>query len=503
MRYICLIFIILTLYASRSWAQSEANIWYFGNHAGLDFSQQKPVQLTDSELNTIEGCASISNKKGKLLFYTDGITVWNRNHKMMRNGTQLHGDPSSTQSGIIIPKPQSNHVYYIFTIDKEAGEKGLCYSTIDMLKDGGLGQVIQKNKLLKVPVTEKVTAVKHRNGKDMWVISHVSNTNEFIAYLVTKHGVISKPIVSKIGIVHEDSKGYLKASPTGLNLALTIEMQNLAEVYEFDNLKGKVTQPIMLRMPEDSRVYGIEFSPDGSLLYIGAGGTGIIYQYNLLAGSEKGINRSRKEIGKSEVDFLTFKGWLGALQLAPDGKIYVSQYDSPYLGVIMNPNKIDKACNYNPEGFALKHGATCKLGIPTFAQSFFRHHELDDKRIEYFDGIKKIGHPLVLKNVIFDVNRYDLRTSSFKELDLLVKILKEDKILHIAVLGHTDNQGNIEANLNLSDNRAKSVMKYLETKGIDPNRMTFRGYGSGKPMTTNATVKGRQANRRVEFILQN
>jgi len=486
-----------------TWAQSEANIWYFGKNAGLDFSTEKPTQLTDSRLNTIEGCATISDKKGNLLFYTDGITVWNKNHQLMQNGDSLKGDPSSTQSGVIIPKPENNQIYYVFTIDKEAGPNGLRYSVVNISKNNGLGAVIEKNILLKAPVTEKVTAVKHRNGKDMWVIAHVWNSDEFLVYRITKNGVDLKPITSKVGSIHTDSKGYLKASPSGLNLALTIESANIAEVFEFDNLNGKVSYPMTLKLPEQSMVYGTEFSPDGSLLYIGAGRTGNIYQFNLLAGSEDGMKRSQKIIGENAVNDINFEGWLGAFQLAPDGKIYISRYDLPYLGVINHPNKIDKECDYNPEGFALQHGAMSKLGIPTFSQSFFKHRELDDKEVEYFDGTHKIGRPLVLRSVLFDSNKYDLRPSSRKELDLLAKILRDDIHLTIAVLGHTDNRGEQEHNLELSDNRAKAVMKYLELQGIRTDRMTFRGYGSGKPVATNETITGRQLNRRVEFILQN
>jgi len=67
------------------YSQKEANIWYFGENAGLDFNSGVPVALLDGQLNTREGCATISDKNGNLLFYTDGITVWNRSHKIMQN----------------------------------------------------------------------------------------------------------------------------------------------------------------------------------------------------------------------------------------------------------------------------------------------------------------------------------------------------------------------------------------------------------------------------------
>ena len=89
-------------------AQKEGNIWYFGKNAGIDFNSGVPVALKDGALSTREGCASICNAKGEILFYTDGISVWDRNHKIMPNGTGLNGDPSSTQSAIIVKKPGIN-----------------------------------------------------------------------------------------------------------------------------------------------------------------------------------------------------------------------------------------------------------------------------------------------------------------------------------------------------------------------------------------------------------
>ena len=88
-------------------AQKEVNIWYFGSHAGLDFNSGMPVPLTDGALLSLEGTATISDEDGNLLFYTDGITVWNRNHNIMLNGSGLTGHSSSTQSGVLVPIPES------------------------------------------------------------------------------------------------------------------------------------------------------------------------------------------------------------------------------------------------------------------------------------------------------------------------------------------------------------------------------------------------------------
>ena len=88
-------------------SQGEAANWYFGVNAGLNFSSGAPVLDLNGQLATNEGCGSISDANGDLLFYTDGITVWDKNHNQMPNGFGLLGDPSSTQSGIIIPLPGS------------------------------------------------------------------------------------------------------------------------------------------------------------------------------------------------------------------------------------------------------------------------------------------------------------------------------------------------------------------------------------------------------------
>ncbi len=103
--------------------------------------------VDDGQLSTNEGCSSISDRFGNLLFYSDGTTVWNRNHIVMQNGNGLFGDSSSTQSAIIVPKPDDQNIYYIFTVDNalDGNNFGLNYSIIDISLDGGFGAVTEKN----------------------------------------------------------------------------------------------------------------------------------------------------------------------------------------------------------------------------------------------------------------------------------------------------------------------------------------------------------------------
>lgn len=99
-------------------AQGEADNWCFGGKAVLNFNSGIRIALTDRELETIEGYATISNSSGNLLFYTNGITVWDKNHNIILNRTGLQRDPSSSQSGIIVPNPSDLNQCYIFCVDQ-------------------------------------------------------------------------------------------------------------------------------------------------------------------------------------------------------------------------------------------------------------------------------------------------------------------------------------------------------------------------------------------------
>ncbi len=108
-----LLLFILLFFFLKIFSQGEANIWYFGINAGIDFNSGSPVALTNSQMITDEGCAVLSNASGQLLFYTDGSTVWNKNHQVMQNGSGLLGHYSSSQSATIIQKPGSTNLFYV------------------------------------------------------------------------------------------------------------------------------------------------------------------------------------------------------------------------------------------------------------------------------------------------------------------------------------------------------------------------------------------------------
>jgi OmpA-OmpF porin, OOP family len=116
------------------------------------------------------------------------------------------------------------------------------------------------------------------------------------------------------------------------------------------------------------------------------------------------------------------------------------------------------------------------------------------------DRAKK-GEGAILKNIFFDVDRYELKEKSFTELEKIVRFLSENPQISIEIGGHTDNTGNLAYNQQLSEKRANAVYNYLISKGINPKRLSARGFGSVKPVAPNETEAGRQQNRRIEFTI--
>jgi gliding motility-associated-like protein len=373
------LFIFLLIVSQSIIAQHEADNWFFGAFAGLEFSTGTPLSVSGGRLDTFEGCSTISDRYGNLLFYTDGIKVYNRNHDVMQNGTGLLGNPSSTQSAVVIPKPAVPGVYYIFTVAAYAEDPGLNYSTVDMALDGGLGGVIpsQKNIQLVANTHEKITAVEHADGNSLWVITY--KPNSFYAYKVSASGVDPAAIVSSTGIYSTTTQypyhGYLKASPDGSLLACAHQSDQKMLLYDFDATTGQVSNMRDLALDTNYGPYGIEFSKSGERLYVSVTENSDsqaenyisrLYQFDITAAS---ISASRQLISTDPV-------YRGALQLASDGKIYraisKNYNDRTYhtLGVINNPDILGTACFYQNATVNLVGGIS-KQGLPPFITSFF------------------------------------------------------------------------------------------------------------------------------------
>lgn len=360
--------VLFTLFfTSIAFGQHEGDYWFFGQEAGVHFDEGEPEVLLNGVLSTQEGCAAISTPDtGELLFYTDGSTVYNKNNEVMLNGTGLNGDASTTQAAVIVPKPGSNSMYYIFTADDVGGPDGLQYSEVDMDLDGGLGGITSfKNVMLQTPISEKLTAVKNVNTNSFWVMTHAMENNKFYAFEVTAQGIATTPVTSTVGPIFTGSDdnyggGYMKFSPNGKKIALANLRQQL--LFDFDANTGMVSNAIILwdisNEDNDEMSYGVEFSPNSKILYFGVVSLAIL-QYNLEASTAQGIINS-----KQEIPYFVSLG----MQLASNGKIYINS--GTHLNVINSPNNVGIDCDFQENAVDLQ-GQFSGIGLPNFVQSFF------------------------------------------------------------------------------------------------------------------------------------
>ncbi|HMA65706.1 MAG TPA: M43 family zinc metalloprotease, partial [Chitinispirillaceae bacterium] len=254
------------------------NNWYFGYGCGLTFASGIPSLVQSSPSFSKEGCASISDEFGNYLFSVlplDGnkqgysMTVRDKNHNIMPNGNEIAGGESVSQLQII-PNPVHSNIYYVFTA-QEKGSGGLYVSTVDMLQNSGLGDVVKKNVLIQNITTEKIAAVLHADGLSYWVVTHPWNSGEFHSYLVNGDGVTAKPVISTAGSINAGDEsgacGIMKLSSDGRYLAMTSQyiQDSYAELFDFDNRTGKVS--LFVKFNSVPQAYGLEFSPDCTKLY--------------------------------------------------------------------------------------------------------------------------------------------------------------------------------------------------------------------------------------------
>jgi len=368
--------------------QNETAKWYFGSQAGLDFMTSPPTILTNGVLANTEGCASISDASGNLLFYTDGMTVYNSSHNFMANGTGLFGQWSPAQSSIIIRRPGSQNLYYVFTVIGMCGTFGTAgayYSIVDMSLAAGQGSVTVKNATLTTAiVSEKITGTRHCNGVDYWVVVEDFQNNispTFRSYLLTANGVNTVAVTSAGPSSNNPfCGGCMKISPNGKKLAWanyggTNFIYSRCNLFDFDNSTGAVTNSISLSTNTPSLnilgCYGVEFSPDGTKLFGTHYSTNSpvftegLLQWDICAPSPAAIVASKTVLA---VQSLTTYGY-HSLQRASNGKIYVARGQFA-LGVINNPNAYGAASNYVDLQQSLGPNVTLG-GLPNFLGSDF------------------------------------------------------------------------------------------------------------------------------------
>lgn len=355
-KHIAVIWSALLILNSAVYCQNA--VWYFGQKAGIRFASNIPIALLNSEMNAPEGCATAYDASGNLLFYSNGLRIWNKNHQLMMNGDNLMGSALAAQ-GVAIVRTEDPAIFYLITADEKGGQKGLRYSKIEINGSIPNGRVVsgEKNILLHPNVTEKICIIRHCNKKDAWIVAHGWGNNEFYAWKATKYGISPAPVVSAVGSVHSgnisNTAGYMKYDDEQFRLAVAVMGDGFVEMFDFNNTTGQVSNPLMIdNIPQ---AYGLEFDFAGFYLYVSSA-SGYLYQFRLAPYTVNDIQNSKTLIHSSN-------SLIGALQRGPDFRIYIAQDLSLYLGIIKQPSAPGLQCNVDPMGIYLG-GRKSEAGLP-------------------------------------------------------------------------------------------------------------------------------------------
>jgi gliding motility-associated-like protein len=373
----------------------EADIWNFGLRSQLDFSQGNPVsEAMPGNILFVTGMSSISDSAGNLLFFSDGSNLYSNNYDLLDGTNDLAGYEESTQSSIFVPQPGNKNKYYLFTVDiyNSYHKDGVQYSIIE--KMNGSWKITKKNQVLyDKPNAQKITSVKAANGIDYWVIIHgygLNEGNKFFAYLIDTDGLNIQAVESQSGTFQNDTGGasfpnnggYMKASSDGKKIGLVIPYDGIIELFDFNNETGVVSNASASPAGQYNDPYGLEFSPDNRKLYISTAPLGafverFVYQFNI----DPVIDWQNPVIVDRFINIDEEGQRTNAcLQLAVDGKIYLTQYAQSgaalgYLNVINNPNRSGVACNFNEVNHVVNtnfslNGSFGSFGLPNFVSSF-------------------------------------------------------------------------------------------------------------------------------------
>ena len=347
--------------------------WYFGANAGLNFSSGAPAALTNGQLVS-DNSATISDTAGNLLFYTDGKSIWNKNNLVMPNGTGLNGDSYAEE--IIVPQPSNDSLYYVFNIQLNPTPPdtliGFQYSVVNMKLNGGTGDVIIKNYHVLDTCWERIAAVKHANGNDIWIAVMKAFTNKIYCYLLTSAGLNTNPVINSIGRIDMNGATDFKFSASGKKLALPVGADSV-EIFDFSNSTGMLSNLVKVKNTYVGTYEAPEFSPDETKLYLSYGipvgssypnGANFLYQIDITSSSQITINSS-----------LTFIDTIcktpgSGIQRASDGKIYLGRAGLSSLGRINNPNASSGACNYDTNAVNLLARIVGEA-MPKFINSYF------------------------------------------------------------------------------------------------------------------------------------
>ncbi|MCH8904970.1 MAG: hypothetical protein IIA45_13775, partial [Bacteroidetes bacterium] len=329
-----------------SFAQGEGNIWVIGYSpypavpccvAILNFNADTVV--IDKARNIVffnpSNRASIADKDGKLLFYSDAQNIFNAAHKLMQNGDKININKpyNGMNSVLIVPAAQNPESYLIFSLPdppSNGSSDSLYYSIVDMSKNDGLGAVIEKRVTLSNDIffSVGIRAIKHGNGQDWWLLLHQFNSDSFVKFLITKDSM-KGPFYQKIGLhtsVNTNFQNQMAFSKDGSLFARIFSLGEI-EVYKFDRCTGELDiwktwkQPNISPPPVDE-FKGCSFSPNNRFFY--ASTLYKLFQYDLEADSP-GVDSFLVDLA-DDLWSCCYKSLFNKHELGPNGKIYISSW---------------------------------------------------------------------------------------------------------------------------------------------------------------------------------
>ncbi|MGB0403521.1 MAG: T9SS type A sorting domain-containing protein [Salibacteraceae bacterium] len=390
--YIRLFFVFILTVASalKGISQKETNWWVFGKSVGVNFNVTPPQVSQVGQINHFEGCATYSNPKtGALMFYTDGVSVWDKNHQMMPNGYGLKGNFSSSHSALIIPVPGDTNLFHVLTTPYPINN-GARRSIVDMRLNNGLGDldtnfipgtnplVRYKNLLIDPNSTDKAAVTISSNRSSYWALLQNPITWELLLYNVSSTGWSPKkvPVSKPTPSFPIPAYGCMKFSPDGKQLAVAYGPIGEVHLFSFNNQLGVFGKKRTIKyLPQGNKFlpYGVEFSPNSKYLYVSSQG---VIQYNTQLDSSNFITASGIMVTPS--DTLTHNG---QLQLGPDKKLYYARGNLERISVINKPNNYGVSCSFQDVGLTTQLPSEVHIGLPTFMT-----HQLSRNEILAKDG---------------------------------------------------------------------------------------------------------------------
>lgn len=381
------IFLFCLLVSTACLSQKEDYVWRLGYNSGIDFNSGTPDTFSLSSVRQLDFTnASTCDSSGSLLFFTNGVNIFNKFNDTLLNGNHLNptaftsayvlGGLPISQAAIIVRRPGHQGQYYIFheTIDNNAAlQTNIIYLTVvDMALDSGRGAVngiknyhFYENDTL---IPGKLSVVKHANGRDFWLVSRKENAPVFYKWLISPDSIYGPFIQSNIQSPPYSMSGLGQVcfSPSGDKYAI-IGMNKYFYLYDFDRCTGELTFNYSEHLIDSSSWgNGCAFSPSGRFLYVTT--QFIIYQYDLYSAN----------IGASKVIVAVYDGYadppplfarFNLMKLGPDGKIYISTDNgTKVLHVIEAPDSSGLACNVQQHSLTLPDiGAVCSVpNIPDY-----------------------------------------------------------------------------------------------------------------------------------------